>query len=335
MRVTIIDDNTTTLAVLCSVVGKIPGVEAQGFADATEALQQISVSPPDLIIVDYIMPDMNGIEFLRAARSFPEVSMSPIIMVTADAERRLKQDAMDAGASDFLNKPVDPFDLRARVTNLLALAAARQELLMERASANAGPEAYGCLSRLAEELAVASGNGPDVAGAIGKIIAEEMGQSPIYCEDLSKAIALRDIGMTGVPASITGKHGSLTAEETAAMRRHVEIGAEIIGGSLEDLMVLSRTVALYHHERWDGAGYPSSAAGADIPLSARVAAVADSFAAMIQRRPHRAPMSLEAARAEIHRGAGNQFDPDCAAAFEQGWSRIVSHHSSDRTAIAA
>lgn len=335
MRVTIIDDNTTTLAVLCSVVGKIPGVEAEGFADARDALHQISVSPPDLIIVDYVMPDMNGIEFLREARSFPEVSMSPIVMVTADAERKLKQDAMDAGASDFLNKPVDPFDLRARVTNLLALAAARQELLMERASMSAGPEAYGCLARLASELAIASGNGPDYAGAIGKIIAEEMGQSAIYCAELSKAIALRDIGMTGVSTSITGKNGPLTVEETVAMRRHTEIGAQIIGGSFEDLMVLASTVALHHHERWDGTGYPTATAGADIPLSGRVAAVADCFAAMIQRRPHRAAMSLEAARAEISRGAGNQFDPDCTAAFEQGWSRIVSLLSSNPTEIAA
>lgn len=335
MRVTIIDDNTTTLAVLCSVVSKVPGVEAQGFADAKEALRQISVSPPDLIIVDYVMPDMNGIEFLRAARRFPEMSTCPIVMVTADAERKLKQDATDAGASDFLNKPVDPVDLRARVTNLLALAAARQELLMERANTSAGPEAYGCLSRLAAEFAMASGRGPDLAGAIGTIIAEEMGQSSSYCADLGKAIALRDIGMTGVPPSITDQNGTLTAEGAAAMRRHTEIGAQIIGGSSEDLMVLSRTVALHHHERWDGTGYPSAAAGADIPLSARVAAVADSFAAMIQHRPYRAAMTLEAARAEIHRAAGSHFDPDCTAAFEQGWSRIVFHLSSDRTEIAA
>lgn len=338
MRVIVIDDNTTNLAVLCSVVGKIPNVEVSGFTDPREALKQVTETPADLIVVDYVMPEMNGIEFLTRARALPQLSQTPMVMLTADNERKLKRDAMEAGATDFLNKPVDPLDLRARVTNLLAMASAQRALAHERTPAEpdkGGAQAFESLHRAAGYMAVAIHGAPDLAASVAGLMAQEMGYDAKDRANLEKAVALRDIGMIGVAPGITGKTGRLTAGEIASMQRHPVIGAEIIGSDSSDLLALARVIAVGHHERWDGTGYPHGIAGADIPPAARIAAVADCFAAMVQARPYRPAFTVEAAHAEmIGRGAAG-FDPVCVAAFERAWPRIVMLVQSRLTEIAA
>lgn len=327
MRVTVVDDNTTNLAVVCSVVSKIPFVDVEGLSDPLAALAKMTAQPADLIIVDYVMPEMNGIEFVVRARALPQLEHTPIIMLTADSERKLKQDALRAGANDFLNKPVDPLDLRARVTNLLALHAARRELATSREQTTTetdwSPHVLERLERVVQHLGGNDGTS-ETAEHVARIIAEEMGLSAPLCAAISRATGLRNIGMTAALTNLASSARALSDDEMAAIHQHCLIGAQIIGEDGPEALRVAHDIALYHHEHWDGRGYPRQLASADIPLPARIVAVADAFSAMTSARPFRPAMADERAAGEINRNSGTQFDPDCVAAFERGWPRIAA-----------
>lgn len=350
MRVLILDDSHTNLALIANVVGTGCGCECETAADPLEALGLVARSRFDLMIVDYVMPGMNGVEFIGKARALPGYANTPIIMVTTMDARELRNTALQAGATDFVSKPFDIVELRARVRNMLAIAKLQNELraraegLQEEVSratstiAEREHEVILRLSRAAEHRDTDTGDHLNRVSGYTRAIALELGHSQSHSDLLALASTMHDIGKIAISDAILQKPGPLTPEERAIITGHATFGHEILDGSNSELIQLAAEIALSHHERWDGKGYPHALAGEDIPLPGRIVAVADVFDALISDRPYKSAWSLEKARDYISENAGTQFDPACAEAFAARFEEIRTlalGHNPERPATTA
>ncbi|MBU1305218.1 MAG: response regulator [Alphaproteobacteria bacterium] len=353
MRVVVVEDNSSILAVLCRMVGHINTaahadyIDCIGFTDPIKALTHLSSNGCDLLIVDYLMPGMNGVELIEAMRAMPEHTHVPVVMVTADSDRNRRMAAITAGATDFVSKPVDPVELRLRVTNLLELRRARNALAIQAETLTEQVAIATSHLRLREEEVVfrlaraidlrdgATGGHVDRVAQSSKIIAEAMGMDAEFCRTLTLASPLHDVGKIGLPDAILNKPGLLTVDEVTVMRSHTTIGAAILAKADSELVQMAESIAIAHHERWDGTGYPHRLAGTEIPIEARITAVADVFDALCSARCYKRAWTLDEARAEIVRGSGSQFDPACVAAFESQWDLISSQMTANQLQSAA
>ncbi len=347
MRVIVVEDNVTNLRVLCGIISRLPGIECQGFSDPRLAVEDVLCHLSDLIIVDYMMPEIDGLQLVRTVRALATHAHVPVIMVTADGDRNTRLAAIDAGVTDFLAKPVDPTELKARVTNLLALRGAQnalarraEDLALEvaKATEHLQQREEEIINRLARAIEFRDNETSEHVArvaTVAKIIAEELGQSEHFARTLYLAAPLHDVGKIGVPDAVLNKPGKLDSAELVAMRRHVEFGEQILANGDSDLVQMAEQVAASHHERWDGAGYPRGLQGNEIPLSARITAVADVFDALCSARAYKPAWPIATAHEEILRCAGSQFDPACVEAFERGWPRIAELFSRQQISSAA
>lgn len=336
MRILVVEDNPITLAVIANIARRIPDVEVIDCSDPLEAMIACRGRVHDLVLIDYMMPGMNGIDFIRALKADEVYRSVPVVMITADGERALRIEAIEAGATDFLNKPVDPEELKVRLRNLLALRRAQVELAdrarwlaveVEKATRELLEREEEMIWRLARAIDFRDGGtGAHISrvATISRIVAEEMGLPPDHCRMIYLAAPLHDVGKIGVDDAILNKPGRLDPDELAQMRRHVAYGAAILENGRASLIQVAERIARCHHERWDGAGYPAGLAGEEIPVEGRVAAIADVFDALCARRPYKHAWDKEEAKAEIRSLAGSHFDPACVAAFERGWERIAA-----------
>lgn len=286
------------------------------------------------MITDYEMPDMNGIEFICAVRSIPELLNVPIVMVTSHDQRSLRREALEAGATDFLPKPIDRDEVRARVTNLLALSQAHRalrdqvaQLAREVATAVAlveerEREIVSTLMCAAENRDEDTGDHIARVSAYTSLIAEALGLDTAECRLMELAATMHDVGKIAVPDAILRKPGPLAPEERREMERHAERGYRILGGSASPVMRLAAEIAASHHERWDGTGYPHRLRGEAIPLSGRIVAVADVFDALTTERPYKQAWSPKRARTHMAENAGAHFDPRVVEAFLSRWDQI-------------
>jgi len=299
-----------------------------------EALERTRTIQYDLVLVDHIMPEMDGVQFTSALRARDAYRLVPIIMVTSDMDRNLRIEAIRAGATDFVNKPFDPTELQARVANLLTLRAAQVELAdratwlareVETATAHLLAREEEIIWRLARAIEYRDGDtGEHVSrvAQISQLIASGIGLSPQRCRMIYLAAPLHDIGKIGIADAILGKPGKLTTEEFRTMREHVTIGARILENGSSELIRTAELIAQSHHERWDGTGYPDRLSGTDIPIEARVVAIADVFDALCSERPYKPAWPIDKAYAEIVACSGSHFDPACVAAFHAKWPEI-------------
>lgn len=336
MRIVIVDDNTTNLAVLTQMTCKLPDVVVEGFADSALALADMRRKACDLAVVDNIMPGISGMELVTLIREIPGREHIPIIMVTADGDRDVRLASIRAGATDFLTKPVDPLELRARVSNLLTMRDAqirlerRAEELSEAvavATRNLAEREEDMIYRLARAIECRdneTGDHVERVARVARVIAEQLQQPGEFVRTLWLAAPLHDLGKIGIPDAILNKPGKLTDEEYTAMQRHTHIGASLLGGGVSNLHAMAEEIAHGHHERWDGTGYPMGIAGNHIPLAARITAVADVFDALCSTRAYKPAWPVDEARREIVRCSGTQFDPACVAAFERAWPAIIA-----------
>ena len=334
MKIMVVEDNRTNLAVLTAIVGKIPGCHVEGFDSPTKAVSRAFETTFDLILVDYVMPEMNGIELINSLRCSQSYQLVPIVMVTADSVRQVRLDAIAAGATDFLNKPIDPVELKARVQNLLALRQAQQAVEkrvewlaaeVEAATRHLAEREEEVIWRLARAIEYRdSGTADHISrvATISRLVAEGLGLDFNYNRTIYLAAPLHDVGKVGVPDSILIKPGKLTDEEMSIMREHVNIGARILEHGSSELIRIAASIASTHHERWDGKGYPRGLSGTAIPLEGRIIAVADVFDALCSERPYKPAWPLSDASAEIVRCAGTHFDPACVTAFQLKWPEI-------------
>lgn len=334
MRLMVVEDNRTNLLVLKGILQKFEGCDVEAFLDPVEALARAEAVPFDLILVDYLMPELDGREFILRLRARDQYRHVPMVMITADGNRQTRIDSISAGATDFLNKPVDPVELKARIGNLLLMRrqqidlSHRNEWLadeVERATrhlAEREEEVIWRLSRALEYRDTDTGDHTFRVATVARLIAEELQIDRTTAKTIYLATPLHDVGKVAIPDSILGKPGPLSPEETIVMRAHVPIGEAILADGASDLVRMAASIASTHHERWDGTGYPNKLAGTEIPIEGRIAAIADVFDALCSQRPYKPAWPLEDARRAIEDGAGTQFDPACVAAFERRWPEI-------------
>jgi len=348
MHICIVEDQVTSLSVLKGILSRMEGHEVEGFSAPAIALARCETKVFDLVLVDYIMPGMNGIEMVGALRKLPGYAHVPVIMITAEHDRELRIAAIAGGATDFLNKPVDPQELRVRARNLLSLRQAQQALsdravhlllAVEQATRKLAEREQEVIWRLARAIELRDGStGEHVSrvATLARLIATRLGLDKEFCQTIFLAAPLHDTGKIGVPDAILNKPGRLTPDEMAIMRTHTQIGGSILAGGDSALVRLAQEIALTHHEKWDGSGYLGNMMGKDIPISGRIVAIADVFDALCSERPYKLAWSLPDARAEINRQSGIHFDPDCVAAFESCWPEIETLYTpKEAVAMAA
>jgi putative two-component system response regulator len=275
------------------------------------------------------MPEMNGIDLLSHLRQLDKYRAIPMVMLTTEGDREIRIEALSAGVNDFLNKPFDPFEFRARISNMLALRMAqkRQNKLVaylandvDKAMREINLREKELIWRLA--LAVDARDGGTAAhvtrvARVSYRLAKGMGLNDARCQLIYRAAPLHDVGKIGTPDAILGKPGPLTREEEVIMRRHVEHGVNILRDGETDLLRIAATIAGGHHERWDGSGYPAGLAGEAIPIEARIVAVADVFDALCTERSYKKALPFEEAFAVIVAGSGKHFDPACVEVFKR------------------
>jgi putative two-component system response regulator len=295
---------------------------------AEDAVALCAIDAPDLLMLDLHMPGLDGLGVLaRLSEQRQGDGHFPVLMLTGDDSVTARRDALGAGADDFLAKPFDPIEVRLRAEHLLGAHVMRCLLSDERRHLRSlvVEQTYELeltraevLDRLALTSEFRDDDTQQHALRIGRaagVLAEQLGCSPKWSELLSRAAPLHDIGKLGISDAILLKPGPLTLGERKAMQKHTTIGARILGGSRSELLQLAEEIALSHHERWDGAGYPAGLPGEEVPQAGRIVAVADVFDALSHTRPYKSAWSAEDAREWIVDGAGTLFDPDVVQAF--------------------
>ncbi|POR41193.1 HD domain-containing phosphohydrolase [Methylobacterium sp. V23] len=290
----------------------------------------------DLVVVEAGAQDPRAVLALIArVRSRAVLARTPLLLIAPEDAEPVRREAAAAGATDVMAYPVDPFALRTRVGNLIELALARRAAehqgrvaahTVERAVVEAAAREREIIRRLmlAAEFRddQAGGHLTRVAGC-AIAIAEGLGLSEQEANDIAFASTMHDIGKISIPDHILMKPGALTEAEREEMKQHALRGYRMLHDSPSHLLQLASDIALTHHERWDGEGYPQGLRSTEIPLAGRIIAVADVFDALISERVYKKAWSLERARQHIEAHAGTHFDPDCVAAFVSRWSDIV------------
>ncbi|HKY03049.1 MAG TPA: HD domain-containing phosphohydrolase [Burkholderiales bacterium] len=326
--VMIVDDQSTSRAILEQIVRSVErDVSVVPFDNPLNAVAWASKCRADLVLVDYRMPDMDGIEFVAHLRTLPDYAHVPVVMVTAHDEKKVRYAALDAGISDFLIKPIDPRECLARCRNLLTMR--RQQLALQdkgrllegmvheatREVRQREKETLFRLARAGEFRDEETGNHVLRMARYSRLIAESIGLSEQEAETIELAAPLHDIGKIGIPDGILLKPGKLSDDERREMQKHPSIGYEILKDSPSKYLRMGALIALGHHEKWDGSGYPYGFVGDHIPLPARIVAVADVYDALTSNRPYKRAWSAEESFEYVGKCAGSHFDPELVSAF--------------------
>ncbi len=352
--VLVVDDSPSNLGVLTELLR--PNFQVLAATTGEGALCVANTLPaPDLILLDVMMPEMDGYEVLRRLRADPQTQHIPVIFLTslteaADMERGLKQ-----GAADYITKPFQPAVLMARVSVQLEAKQARdwlknQNIVLEAEVARRMLEndltqrvSIRALAHLAELRDPETGNHILRTQGYVQQLALRLQQHPRFADTLNdryidllaRSAPLHDIGKVGIPDHILLKPGKLDADEWRIMQTHAKLGSDAIELAEADIKIplafltLAKEIAHWHHEKWDGSGYPDALAGDDIPVSARLMAIADVFDALIAVRVYKPAMSYQQAQSIIEAGRGSHFDSDMVDAFLAGFESFVEvaeHH---------
>lgn len=273
-----------------------------------------STEPPDLILLDIMMPGMNGYDVCRRIKANPDRRGIPIIFVTAMTSIEDERLGLEVGAVDYITKPISPPIVAARVRTHLALydqTRALEDRVRERTAElfASRQQIIRRLGRAAEFRDNETGNHVIRMSYYARLIAQAIGLGPEATELLFNTASMHDIGKIGIPDAVLLKPGPLNKAEWAVMRQHPEIGAEIIGEHDDELLQTARTIALTHHERFDGSGYPRGLIGEDIPLFGRIVAIADVFDALMTARPYKPALPIDETLQVMGRNTGLHFDP--------------------------
>ena len=326
--VLIVDDQTTSRIILENIAKTIDGsVEVKCFDNAYDALLEAESSMPDLILTDYKMPNIDGVEFIERLRNNISCRDIPIVIITALDDKGALYKALEAGATDFLVKPVDHHECKVRCRNLLTMR--KQQLIIKNHASSLEVkikeatkqihlrelETLARLGRAGEFKGRITGRDLIRMGKFTNISAEAMGFDEEKREILEIASIMHDIGKIGIPDSILLKEGPLEAEEFDIMKGHCRMGHEILKNSPSPYLQLGAIIALHHHEKYDGSGYPDGLKGDEISIETRISSIADVFDALITKRPYKEIWPLDKAYDYILSEKGEHFDPQCVDAF--------------------
>ncbi|NDV26869.1 HD domain-containing phosphohydrolase [Desulfovibrio sp. JC010] len=332
----IVDDNPTNIVLLENIL------ERKGYENYTSTADPRTVAPLhaeedfDLILLDIRMPHMSGIEVLNVLREKGTDEFLPILVLTAQTDQQTRQEALEAGATDFLTKPFEYWEVLLRIRNMLETRYYYKRQVERRGQLEAEVRRRTKAIRetqfeIVQRLGRAGEFRDNQTGAhvlrvskVAEIIARAMGMDDEFCELILYASPMHDVGKIAIPDSILLKPGSLTPEEWEIMKKHCASGCEIMGDHPSEILWVASQIALYHHERWDGKGYPEGLKGEDIPLYARITAVSDVFDALMSERPYKQPWTVDRAIEYITQESGKQFDPNVVSAFLGNLSAIVA-----------
>jgi len=317
-----VDDAAELLALMAKALGaEYHVLTAQ---DAGAAIELAGGTPqPDLILLDVEMPQVSGFEVCRALKGDAHTADIPIIFLTGKGEPRDQAEGFQLGAVDYVTKPINAAVLRARVRTHLALANQRHELerLVSERTAELERTRAQLIRRLSRAMelheSAAVGNRVMRISQYAKLLAQAAGATPAVAEMMALAAPLHDVGKLGVPAEILRKTEKLSAPDWERVKRHPQLGAEIIGEHDDPLLKLARQIALTHHECWDGSGYPQGLKAEAIPWAGRAMAIVDAFESMTTTQFYREPRSVEAAAADIVKGAGTRYDAKLVEVFKK------------------
>jgi two-component system response regulator RpfG len=342
-NVLIVDDQATSRIILAHVIKSInPNTKVIEKNNPENALEWATEHTADLVLVDYVMPEMNGVDFVRLLKTLPKYESVPVIMITVKTDAETRYAALDAGVTDFISKPVDAYECTARCKNLLTMHQQHialenkshlLESLVKAATIEIRAREQETLMRLAR-----AGEYKDFDTAMhlkrmslySRALADAIGLSDDEAEVIELAAPLHDIGKIGIADSILHKSSGLDDAELTAMRKHPIIGYEILQGSPSKYLQKGGEIALAHHERFDGTGYPNALLGVAIPLSARIVALADVFDALTSVRPYKKAWSIDEALDYIREESGKHFDPELVSAMlsiQPALEKIYRQHS--------
>jgi putative two-component system response regulator len=356
-KVMIVDDEAMNIKILRRLL------ELEGFknfvttSDAPTAISLIRQEQPDIVLLDLMMPYVSGLDILSDVRLDESIAFIPIVILTAVTDRETRVRAVELGATDFLNKPVDASELVPRVRNVLVVKGYQDQLrsynnnleaaVRQRTAEleNSRRDLIHCLARAAEYRDDDTGQHVLRVGRYTRLVGRALNLPEELVETLEQAALLHDIGKIGIPDTVLLKPGKLTEDEFAMMQkhpgfgkriltsystdeektlqRHAEVGAHILEVGSSKILDMARTIALTHHERWDGSGYPLGLKGSDIPLVGRIVAVADVFDALSSRRSYKKAFPLDECFQIMQESRGSHFDPDVLDAFLSVRDQVV------------
>lgn len=353
-KILVVDDTPVNLKVIRAYLAREGYQRIETLGDSRQAVAALFREDPDLLILDLMMPHVSGLDILEAIREIPRFRRLPVIVITAAEEREIRTKSLELGATDFLAKPVDAEDLILRVRNALELKSHRDSLEAEvfRRTAEltkSREDVIHCLARAAEYRDNETGNHVIRVGRYVGMVAGRLGVDAPTCHMMELASTLHDMGKLGIPDAILRKPGALTDEERAIMEKHSEFGAEICAPSRENsretlstdvvtgammlsnsaspLLQMASRIAMTHHERWDGAGYPRGLKGEEIPIEGRITAVADVFDALSSKRPYKPAFPLNKCFAIMEEEDGKHFDPQVVKIFLARKTDVVAVHN--------
>lgn len=314
-RVLIVDDEPANLKVMREVLGNQYRMSFAKSGDAALALLEKEL--PKLILLDIMMPDMNGFEVCQIVKRNPKTSHIPIIFVTALGDESDEYKGFELGAVDYITKPISPAIVRARVNTHLSLVQAEQ---LKQAHVDLVER----LGRAAEYKDTDTGEHIVRMSQYSKVLALALGMDEQRAELLRQAAPMHDVGKIGIPDAILLKPGKLTSEEFDHMKEHATIGAQILANSSSPLLQLAHTLAIEHHEKWDGSGYPNGIKGEEISVEGRIVAIADAFDALTSKRPYKEAWSVEKTVLHMQEQAGTHFDPALIELLVKNLDNIIA-----------
>ncbi len=318
LKVLIVDDDPIALDILANFI-RVSGYTVEVAANGKEAIEKMRYYSPRIVISDVDMPEMNGVELCRAIRNRQSIQYTYLILLTSHSDTNSVLLGLDAGADDYLSKPFRPEELRLRMEGgrrLLTLEG-RDMMIFS-------------LAKLAESRDQDTGTHLERIREYSKVLATELMSWPKFENEVDAQFVeliymtspLHDVGKVGIPDNVLLKPGKLTPEEFEVMKRHTLIGGETLSASAQahpeaSFLKMALDIALKHHERWDGTGYPFQLKGVEIPLSARIVAIADVYDALTTKRVYKEAFSHEVAADIIYKSRGTHFDPDLVDAFSK------------------
>jgi putative two-component system response regulator len=327
-RILVIDDEEANIRFLERILGPAGYTNLEFTTDSRQALMLYRAFRPDLVLLDLRMPHFDGLEVMEQFREGdPGGAHVPVLVLTSDISPEAKQQALSNGAKDFLIKPLSPTEVRLRIRNLLETRLLHLQLqnqnerLEERVRdrteelEEARVEILERLARAAEFRDDNTGRHTQRVGHLSALLATALDLPPDDVQTLRRAAPLHDVGKIGIPDAVLLKEGRLTGPEFRLMKTHTTMGARILSGSRVPLLQLGEVIALTHHERWDGKGYPHGLRGDEIPLTGQIVAVADVFDSLTHERLYKRKWSFEETLAHLETEAGLQFAPVVCRAF--------------------
>ena len=346
-NVMIVDDEIVNVHVVQKQLQRLGYQNLTSTTDSTQVIDELRRRQPDVLILDVMMPEVSGFDILRTMQSDDSLRMIPVLVLTAMADRKTRLEALELGANDFLEKPIDQAELAPRVRNALMIRACQNQLrsyaddlrsaVLDRTRqlSRSRLEVVHCLARAAEFRDDDTGRHVIRVGYFAKLIARHAGLPRAFVDMIGFAAQLHDVGKIGIPDSILQKPGRLTEDEFDFMRRHCDMGNRVLSAShvsdktlfgtgsaavsadpwASPLSGMAATIAMTHHEKWDGSGYPNGLSGEDIPIEGRITAIADVFDALSSSRPYKEAFPNERCFEILREGRGKHFDPELLDVF--------------------